>query len=316
MLRLWRTAAVCTIALIGGAAGQEPGVNGAATAARPRTVETGTMASITDQDAIVVDEKSVAADDPDDDIVQANIDFINGLLRQYYRSDELAQDGVRSHQVDFYLAQMLNGGFAQFVMNSGWGAGTVRFVREGLAAMGAAEHLALFEVGAGSVESLGDAGLKNFFATSIQDYAASPERAALAAIDDRFYELDKRQSLRALNRTWLRAHPRLVPASAEQIKAEIQRRGELIPDRAERIAAVEANAPRYLKLIRALVAKAGQKLERVTAGDPNRQFEGAATTAWYFLTDQGLFHMVDAGGKAIMFRGRSTTDRICEIDAP
>jgi len=42
---------------------------------------------------------------------------------------------------------------------------------------------ALFEVGAGSVESLGDAGLKNFLATSIQDYARSPELAALAAKD-------------------------------------------------------------------------------------------------------------------------------------
>ncbi|PWB93398.1 hypothetical protein [Methylosinus sporium] len=71
-----------------------------------------------------------------------------------------------------------------------------------------------------------------------------------------------------------------------------------------------------MKLIRALVAEAGQRLDRVTAGDPTHEFAGALTTAWYFLTDQGLFHMVDAGGKAIMFRGRSTTDHVCEIDAP
>jgi hypothetical protein len=211
---------------------------------------------------------------------------------------------------------MLNGGFAQFVKNSSWTPATVRLVREGLAAIGARRHLDLFEEGVTLAESLGDAGLKSFLATPIQSYAQNAERAILAAIDERFYELDKQESLRALNRAWLRAHPDLVPASPEQINAEIQRRAGLIPDRAQRIAAAEANAPRYLKLIRALVAKAGQQLQRVTAGDPNRNFEGAKTTAWYFLTDQGLFHMVDAGGKAIMFRGRSTTDRVCEIDTP
>jgi hypothetical protein len=76
------------------------------------------------------------------------------------------------------------------------------------------------------------------------------------------------------------------------------------------------DSTRYLKLIRVLAEKSGQKLLVVTAGDPDRLFEGVPTTAWYFRTDQGLFHMIDAGGKAIMFRGRSTTDRVCEIDAP
>jgi hypothetical protein len=274
------------------------------------------MPDITDKDAIIVDKESVDSDDSDYDIVQSNIDFINHLSRQYYKIDEISQDALRSYEVDYYLAQMLNGGFAQFVKNSNWMPATVRLVREGLLAIGATGHLKLFEEGVTLVGSLGDASLRIFFATNSQNYAQSPERAVLAAIDKRFYELDKRESLRALNRVWLRTHPNLVQASLEQIDAEIQRRAGLVPDRAERIALVEANEPRFLKLIRALVAKSGQQLQRVTAGDPSRDFEGAKTTAWYFLTDQGVFHMVDAGGKAIMFRGRSTTDRVCEIDAP
>jgi uncharacterized protein DUF4375 len=274
------------------------------------------MVDITDKDAIVVDEKRADSDDSDYDIVQSNIDFINALRRQYHKIDEISQDALRSYEVDYYLAQMLNGGFAQFVKNSGWTSETVRLVRGGLVAIGATGHLELFEEGAILVGSLGDARLKNFFATNIQNYAQSTERAVLAAIDEKFYELDSRESLRRLNRVWVRTHPKLVQASSEQIGAEIQRRAGLVPDRAKRIADAEANAPRYLKLIRALVAKAGQQLQRVTAGDPTRAFEGTQTTAWYFLTDQGLFHMVDAGKKAIMFRGRSTTDRICEIDAP
>lgn len=274
------------------------------------------MVGITEKDAIIVDKESVDSDDSDYDIVQSNINFINDLRRQYYKIDEVSQDALLSYEVDYYLAQMLNGGFAQFVRNSKWTPEMERLVRGGLLAIGATGHLKLFDEGVTLVRSLGDAGLKNFFATNIQNYAQSTERAVLAAIDKRFYELDKRESLRTLNRIWLRTHPNLVQASSEQIDTEIQLRAGLVPNRAERIAAAEANAPRCLKLIRALVAKAGQQLQRVTAGDPTRDFEGAKTTAWYFLTDQGLFHMVDAGGKAIMFRGRSTTDRVCEIDAP
>jgi Domain of unknown function (DUF4375) len=263
-----------------------------------------------------VDQRSVVSDNSDDDVVQSSIDFINQLFRQYYKIDEVSQNALRSYEVDYYLAQMLNGGFAQFVKNSNWTPATVRLVREGLVAIGASRHLKLFEHGVTLVESLGDADLKSFMATSVQNYVQSTERAILAAIDERFYELDKQETLRTLNRAWLRFHPDLVPASSEQIDAEIRRRAGLVTDRAQRIAATETNAPRYLKLIRALVAKANQQLARVTAGDPNRHFEGAKTTAWYFLTDQGLFHMVDVGGKAIMFRGRSTTERVCEIDAP
>ncbi|HEY8215248.1 MAG TPA: hypothetical protein VIG36_14090 [Methylocystis sp.] len=192
----------------------------------------------------------------------------------------------------------------------------MRLIREGLAAIGAKKHLALFEEGSRLVDSLGEARLKKFLATTIQDYGKSTERAALEGIDDRFFALDKTEDIRGLNRVWLRAHPLLAPASAKRIAAEVRRRGEQLRDRAARIAAAEAAAPRYMKLIRALVAKAGQRLDRVTAGDPTRDYAGAPTTAWYFLTDQGLFHMVDVGGKAIMFRGRSTTDRVCEIDAP
>lgn len=273
------------------------------------------MVDITDKEAIVINRESVYSDDPDYDIVEANIDFINGLFHEYYEIDEVSQGALRSYYVDYYLVQMLNGGFAQFVRNSGWTDATVRLVREGLVAIGATSQLELFEEGVALVESLGEQRLNNFFATSLQNYAQSPERGVLAAIDKRFYQLDERESLRTRNSVWLRKHPNLVQATPEQIEAEIQRRAGLVPDRAERIAAAEANAPRYLKLIRALVARAGHQLQRVTAGDPNREFEGAKTIAWYFLTDQGLFHMVDAGGKAIMFRGHSTTERVCEIDA-
>ncbi len=71
-----------------------------------------------------------------------------------------------------------------------------------------------------------------------------------------------------------------------------------------------------MKLIRALCDRAGHQLERVTGGDPTRVHEGTHVVAWHFITDKGHHHMVDARGKAIMFRGHSTTDRVCEVEAP
>jgi len=96
---------------------------------------------------------------------------------------------------------------------------------------------------------------------------------------------------------------------------EAERRAAALPDLARRIAEREALAPRYVKLIHALCAAAGHTLQHVTAGD-YRLHEGEKTLAWHFLIEQGPFHMVDAGGKALMFRGSSPTDLVCEIDAP
>jgi hypothetical protein len=73
------------------------------------------MANIMDKEAIIVDQSSIASDNSDTDIVQSSINFTNLLFRQYYRIDEVSQNAMRSYDVDYYLAQMLNGGFAQFV---------------------------------------------------------------------------------------------------------------------------------------------------------------------------------------------------------
>ena len=77
-----------------------------------------------------------------------------------------------------------------------------------------------------------------------------------------------------------------------------------------------ANEPRYIKLIRALCERAGHTLERVTAGDPAHEHDGTRTLAWHFITDHGHHYMVETGGRAIMFRGFSKTDRVCEVDVP
>jgi hypothetical protein len=265
------------------------------------------------QDRIVVLEASVTHDDPGE-IVGSSIWFVNALFEESLTIDEIAPDALRSYYVDYYLAQVNNGGFSQFVYNSRWSPFVLRVVREGMRAMGATRHLEVFEEGARLVEEFGPDRLQAYFVSEY--FGENLDRDELNAPNEAFSAAEEAEDLLALNAAWLRKHPSLCPLPTEEaMQQEARRRGEMLPDREQRIAAARANEPRYMKLIRALCDRAGQELERVTAGDPTHVFEGTRILAWHFITDQGHHHMVEAGGRAILFRGHSTTDRVCEIDA-
>jgi hypothetical protein len=262
--------------------------------------------------SVIVSDQSVASADPYD-IVYSNIEFVNALFGEHLRADEIAPDALRSYYVDYYLAQVNNGGFSQYVYNSHWSSLMNGFIREGLLAMKAVGHLALFNASATLVDRLGTDGLQTFLEGEYFD--ENPERDSLDDNNDRFTEISETEDLIALNAAWLRSLPGLKVKTADEIKAEVARRSAALPDRAERVRAARENEPRYLKLIRALIAKAGQELDRVTAGDPTHQHNGQRVLAWHFLTDKGHHYMVEADGKAVMFDG-TTKQVVTEVEAP
>lgn len=264
-------------------------------------------------DTIVVLADSVDRDDPEV-IVGSNVFFVNLLFEEYLRPDEIPSDALRSYYADYYLAQVNNGGFSQFVYNSRWVPLCVRLVREGLAAIGAVRHLEVFDRGANSVDSFDSARLESYFASGY--FGENPDRDDLNALNDAFMAVEKEEDLLALNAAWLRGHPGLVRMETEaQMRAEARRRGEVLPDREQRVAEALQNEPRYMKLIRALCDRAGRTLERVTAGDPTHEYAGQRVLAWHFITDQGHHHMLDVDARAMMFSGHSDENMVCEIDA-
>jgi hypothetical protein len=270
------------------------------------------MSNHPSQDSIVVLEASLAHGNPGE-IVGSNVWFVNALLDEYLTTDEIAADAVRSYYVDYYLAEVNNGGFSQFVYNSRWDPEIIAFAREGLRAMSSKRHLEVFEEGVRLVEEIGPARLKGYFASEY--FGENMNRDELNALNDDFSMAEQTEDLLALNAAWLRNHPRLWPIqTVELMREEARRRGQVVPDRERRIAEARAREPRYMKLIRLLCESAGQELDRVTAGDPAHIHEGSRTVAWHFITDKGHHHMVDTGRKAIMFRGHS--DRVCELEAP
>ncbi len=263
--------------------------------------------------ALIVSAAALASESPQD-IVQSNIDFLNALFGEHLWAEEVPADGLRSYYVDYWLAQLNNGGCSQFIYNTQWNQQVVTLVREGLTAMGAQGHLAILERCAQQVERLSQEQLTAYFASDY--FGENSTRDKLNAPNDAFFALEKTTPLLALNAAWLRTHPALVALSEDEMTAEAQRRGQALPDRAIREAAALASEPRHLKIIRLLCEHAGQQLEQLTAADPSRIHEGKPTVAYHFVTDQGHHHMIDLEDRALMFRGDSTTDLVCQLGGP
>ncbi|MGV3721283.1 MAG: DMP19 family protein [Actinomycetota bacterium] len=262
--------------------------------------------------AVVISQESLESDDPYE-VVGSNVDFVNALLGEYLRADEIAVDALRSYYVDYFLAQLENGGFSQFVYNSGWSEDVVRLVREGLREMGAVQHLALFEETSEQIAALGPERLRAYLESEYFD--ENEERDALNVMGADFSGISEAEDLIELNAAWLRSLPGLVALPEAELDAEAKRRGAALSDREARVAAALESEPRYMKLIRALCAATGHELSHITAGDPSHEYEGQRVVAWHFITDRGHHYMVEAGGKAIMFEG-SARSRVAEVDAP
>jgi len=261
---------------------------------------------------VVVSEGAFASNDPYD-IILSNIEFLNAQLEEYLTHDEIAINSLRSYYVDYFLTQLENGGFSQFVYNSSWGE-CIDYITDGFAAMGAVKHRELFEQAAEQMSKrLGIEGLKRFFASDY--FGENEERDILNEFNNAFFELSATEDLVSLNAQWLRQLPELVVLPDDQLREELRRRVAAIPNREERIAAALAAEPRYMKLIRALCKTAGYQFDRVTAGDPTHTLNGQQVMAWHFLTGDGHFHMVEKDRKALMFRGH-TDEVVCEIAVP
>ena len=260
--------------------------------------------------APVVSKAAWASDDPMG-IIQSNIDFLNALFGEHLWAEEVPADALRSYYVDYWLAQLNNGGCSQFIYNTQWNKQVVSLVREGLEAMGATEHLSIFERSAEQVTGMAPDALEAYFASEY--FGDNPTRDKLNAPNDAFFALEKMDPLLVKNAAWLRARPELVVLSADELQAEARRRGAALPDRAIREAAALAAEPRYMKLIRLLCEHAGQALEQVTTADPKRIHDGEPTVAYHFITDKGHHHMIDLGDRALMFHGDSTTDPVFQL---
>ncbi|MFF2028962.1 hypothetical protein [Arthrobacter sp. NPDC058192] len=253
-----------------------------------------------------------------DDVVDANVDVVNAMFEELLNADEISPTALRSYYVDFYLTQALAGGFAQYVFTAPEREEIDPYVREGLAGMGAAAHLDLFNRTVASFSALSDTDVDTYLdGGSGWDGAADDADGAevsgavlrLEELDGEFESVLETEDIVALNAAWLRGQEDLLVLADDDLDAHIAGRVARIPDLDERQAAAaqEAllDAPEFEQIIRELCDLAGHSLERITMGDPNYEHNGETTLAWHFTTEHGEFLMVEDGDEAFMLDPRT-----------
>ena len=268
-----------------------------------------TVTFLSPDDVVVLSQESLSGTD-EDNPVQFNVTFVNALFAELLKPTEISRDALLSYYVDYYLAQVGNGGFSQFVYNTGWEPEVITIVKQGLTAIGATRHMALFEKGE-SLVARKPSMLSKFL--SGEYFGANKDRDRYDAITKQFYALNESENLHQLNETWLKSRPGLCVVPIAEARGLINLRASAIPDPEARKAEALANAPKYMKLIDALCSAAGQSLDRVTAGDPTNEYEGKKTLAWHFITDKGHHYLVEVDGKAIMIDGTSN-QKVVELN--
>ncbi|MGT2461887.1 DMP19 family protein [Sinomonas atrocyanea] len=260
----------------------------------------------TAQHPVVLPAEALTAGD--EAVVDANIDIVNAMYEELLDEREIAPNALRSYYVDFYLAQMLDGGFAQYALAAHERAQVDRLVREGLREMGAAGHLALFDELAAAVAAL---TVEDTEAYLEGDADGSVAVARAEALDDRFEALLEQEDLLALNGAWLRGQEGLLVLDEDGIEDEIARRVGLIDDLEERRAAEDRSGltdmPDHELVIRELCDAAGHELVAVTTAAPAYLDRRGEALAWRFTTDLGEYVMVEEGDEAAMIDAEDGT---------
>ncbi len=253
-------------------------------------------------DKIYMSQEALNSDDEYSVILQ-NINNVNEYLGTLAKEEEILDDCLYSYYVDYYLAQVNNGGISQFIYNTNWNEKVVNYVKNGLQEMKATQNLKLFN---GIIEIINTSLTKELLDTLLQedywwDAEINPFKDLLDKLDDNFFALKKTEDLIKINSQWLKNNPKLqlvTEAEFKDILVDVKNR---IPNLQERLQELANKQPRYVKLIVKLCQQAEHKLERITAGDPSHKYNGQQVLAWHFLTNKGHLYMLDFEEYAVMF---------------
>lgn len=145
------------------------------------------------------------------DVIHSNISVIN-LMREEGVDDEfIHEDALTSYYLDYYYSQYVLGNFAHFVHHSGWNTELNELIEEGLALIGAQEHLALFQQQAKKVKLMSSVKRNKFLSGKLE--GVNPIRDILN--NDTFFELE--ENLITLNANFLKSHPDFEVLSVDEM---------------------------------------------------------------------------------------------------
>lgn len=238
-----------------------------------------------------------------EDLLDVNSDLV-AALGSLMHIDELHPDAVTAHFLYVFHSQVANGGFAQFVYNTGWAEPLVENLRAAFVTIGARVHAETFARCEAYIENdMTDEEFDEFQDSEL--FGDNATRDTLNDLGKPFF--DGGEDLVELAGTWLRGRPDLTPVAIDDIEHAIEAIFDALPDRAEREAELaDAPRPEFEEIALALAEAAGEEFERMTAGSPS---EGGGIT-WYFLTDKGVRAHRVAEGEAILLNGEDETEML------
>lgn len=148
----------------------------------------------------------------DSAVVFSVVSYVNVVLAEGGDESDLHTDALGLYAVDHFHGQVLNGGFSQFVYNSGWNDAMNHDIAETLLKIGAHEYLAYFTQRREFVNSPDvAAGLDEFFRSDY--FGENAFRDSLN--DDAYFEISA--DLGALMAQWVRSHPDLQPHTIDEM---------------------------------------------------------------------------------------------------
>ncbi|KUF09714.1 DMP19 family protein [Pseudoponticoccus marisrubri] len=163
--------------------------------------------------------------DPDP-LVCAVVDYVNFLTKEgRYNRREICPAAMQAFHTDYYLAQVLNGGHAQFVGNTrALLKPTLADLLEGLEQMRAPNYLLLVRRMTKWVDDNPDK-------VEEQTGFEGGIDPVLQTLDSPFFKLDRATPLRRFIATWLAGHPALEPVPDARLRDTMQQIAEENPAR-------------------------------------------------------------------------------------
>lgn len=260
-----------------------------------------------DERAVVILRSAADTGDPEEALYSL-IDVLNDLYEALLMPEEVSPAAVRHYLLDYYFAQVSNGGHSQFLANTA-GPGQ----RELFAHIGAA------------LEELGRADATDVWADFLDTLGAVPQEQLLtfldggyldadgfhplprlAPLDDRFFAIS--DELSVANGRLLLSRDELVVLDDDDLPGYVAARQAAIPDLEHRRAAAWAAEPSYVKAARHYAAEHHLEFEGVTAGRPVHE-PGLDLIEWFFLAGGRAFSLIERPDGSVEVRAQGGPDR-------
>jgi len=264
--------------------------------------------------------------------IQSKVDpvtqFADDLSLRHIRDDEMPEIVINVSRVNYLIGQILNGGFLQFVHNSKWDNKFIAGVRNGLAAIGAAEHLAVFDRAAQMIDEayaradgkLDADGFCAAFEELEREHLSDPKLSQRLGmdVDDSWTWAQRWEIAQVMNAVYIGTWDNVRCLPRAEYERALDRIVADVPDLGKRREAYEAARPWEKRTIDRFVAKIGLDYVWYTAFTP-RAYNGKTVWCWNFVVGrtigEGHHQAIFVDGEAIIFKG-DTDEVAARMPAP